>query len=257
MFLRTRARDCLYLNWAIPASSAPELPAPLRYEIHHCDDTDWIFVSALLFRFSGLHPRNLPLLRLSYPQMNLRLYVLDGDDVPSVLFLRIMVPFWVAPVSRFVGRQPASSGRFDYPSPSREPLNEAWHWQLSSKGSLDVIARPGVPAFGAGPDLGSWRRTVDYFRRRPKGYVQHDGQLREITRSHPQVEVVPLKVEVNSADLISATFDSQQEEHWQRPHSAWLCPEVPFVFELGKPMKLPLSSPSMAVAESSLPRSLC
>ena len=41
MRLRTRIRDCLYLNWAIPASWLPPPPSPLRYEIHRDGEIDY------------------------------------------------------------------------------------------------------------------------------------------------------------------------------------------------------------------------
>ena len=33
MFLSTEAKDCLYVNWAVPLAQAPPLPEPLRYEV--------------------------------------------------------------------------------------------------------------------------------------------------------------------------------------------------------------------------------
>jgi hypothetical protein len=81
MLLRTLIRDCLYLNWALPVSSLPELPEPLRYESHPFQEEPHAFASALLFRNERLHLAAMPFLRLTYPQFNLRLYVLDGEGV--------------------------------------------------------------------------------------------------------------------------------------------------------------------------------
>ena len=241
MNLRTKARDCLYVNWAIPLEHAPELPSPLRYEAHRVAGEDQTFVSALLFRSSGLHPRALPFLRISYPQMTLRLYVLDGDDIPSVLFLRLLVPLWVAPVSRYLGRQPAAAGWFAYPSPSADPGAGAWAWSLRREHSLALMARLSSPKLGPGPSVGDWRHTVDYIRRRRRGYISWDGKLRSITRSHPTVEVWPLEVEVEEPGLLEETFSSVGAEHWRDPHSAWLCPEIPISFEVGKAILTPLA----------------
>lgn len=240
MYLRTQARDCLYLNWAIPVEMAPDLPVGLRYELHTWKDRDWVFVSALLFRSSGLHPSFAPFLRISYPQMSLRLYVLDGEDVPSVLFVRTLVPFWVAPVSHFLGRQPANAGWFSYPSPSSDPGEGSWIWSLHGERSLEVAARLSSPCIGPGPHLGNWDRTVEHIRRRLRGYVSWQGRLRSITRSHPTVEVWPLEAQVEVPELLAETFPEVDEEHWIAPHSAWLCPEIPISFELGKPMLPPL-----------------
>lgn len=251
MQLRTEARDCLYLNWAVPQAALPPPPPPLRYELHRCQDEDHVFLSALLFRLTGLRPTapplsTLPLPSLSYPQMSLRLYVLDDDSVPSVLFRRLMVPLWVVPVSRLLGRQPAQAGVFSFPRPSDEPDAGEWSWSLRSAGGLEVEAGLSSPHLGAGPRLGDWRRTIDYFRRRPRGYVSWDGKLRAITRSHPSVEVWPVEAAIGRHDLLSRAFPQVDDARWSRLHSAWLCPEIPFSFEVGHAELLPM--PRRAVA---------
>ena len=95
--LQTTVRDCLYLNWALPAESLPEPPAPLRYQLHLWQGRYWVFASALLFHQDALHLTALPRLRFGYPQLNVRLYMLDEDGVPSVLFRRMLMPAWVVP----------------------------------------------------------------------------------------------------------------------------------------------------------------
>lgn len=255
MRLQTKARDCLYLNWALPRELLPPPPPPLRYEVHRWNDADFVFASALLFRFDGLHPPALPFLRVSYPQMNLRLYVEDDDSLPAVLFVRMMVPFWVVPLSRILGRQPAQAGRFDYPpltsglgdpddfAGEEPPAVDDLRWSLRGGpwrgGRLEVRGRLASPRLGEGPDLGGWRRTVDYVRRRPVGYVSWDGRLRSLRKSHPSVPVWPLDVEVGACDLLEGTFRGVGTDTWCAPHSAWLCPEIPFHFEIGRPELLP------------------
>ncbi len=241
MQLRTLATDCLYLNWALPLDSAPTLPRPLRYELHRFKESDWVFASALLFRHSGLQLKTMPFPRVSYPQMNLRLYVLDGAGMPAVLFLCMLVPPWVVPVSRFVGRQPAAAAGFSYPAPSRQPHQESWSWSIWRGRRLEVAARLASPQVGDGPPLGSWERTVDYFRNRRLGYVEWDGRLRAIKTAHPAAEVWPLAVEIGEVDLVGHCLADVEAGVLKSPHSAWLCPEIPFIFELGKSMVLPLA----------------
>lgn len=253
MQLRTTAQDCLYLNWAVPADAAPRLPLPLRYELHREGDADWVFVSALLFRFAGLRPEGLPFPSLSYPQAHLRLYVLDGEGVPSVIFLRMMVPFWVVPVSRLLARQPATVGWFSYPRPSADGGEAggegSWTWSLRRRAVLEVSARPASPGIGPGPSLGDWQRTVEYIRRRPKGYVLWEGRLRSLRRTYATRAVVwPLHAEVEVSELLESIFPEVDADHWATPHSAWLCPEIPLSFEVGKPIRLPLPHPAPRVA---------
>lgn len=258
MQLLTEALDCLYLNWALPRSSVPALPEPLRYEVHEWRDREWVFASALLFRHSGLRLRRLPLLRLSYPQMNLRLYVFDGDGVPSVLFRCMLVPLWIVPLARYLGRQPASAARFDYPplSPrsgvpeSGPPEGDSWSWTIRWRRTLKVAGRLASPKVGPGPSLGSWEQTVAYFRDRRQGYVVWEKRLRKLNLSRPPVEVWPLEVEVGVGDLVAeALTNGLEADHLRTPHSSWLCPEIPFVFELGKPIQLRLAQRGVAAAE--------
>ncbi|MEM7350004.1 MAG: DUF2071 domain-containing protein [Acidobacteriota bacterium] len=234
MYLRTRALDCLYVNWALPREVAPALPPPLRYEVHQSGGVDYVFASTLLFHLSGLRLETLPFLRLSYPQMNCRVYVLDGDGVPSVLFRRILVPAWVVTASRWLSRQPTAAARFAYPRPSKGPRSDAWSWSVHNHQSLELAGKLASPRFGPGPNLGAWEITLDYFRQRPRGYVLWKEQLRPIATSKVSVEVWPLQVEVGSAGLVAECFPDATGDVWGVPHSAWLCPEIPFIFELGE-----------------------
>ncbi|MDA8017995.1 MAG: DUF2071 domain-containing protein [Thermoanaerobaculia bacterium] len=266
MRLGTRARDCLYVNWAVPRSAAPEPPQPLQYEVHEHDGEEIVFASALLFRFQGLHHRALPFFRISYPQLILRLYVTDADGMPAVLFVRVVVPYWVVPVSRLFGRQPALGGFFSYPEPSDDATSfvdgqdgmarafsgngdgskigtlgadEEWVWTLRRGGRLEVRGELSSPALGTGPALGGWNRVVDYVRRRPVGYVHWDGRLRSLRKSHgTTVPVWPLTVELGATDVLCAAFPRVDPSIWESPHSAWLCPEIPFTFEIGRPKLL-------------------
>ena len=240
MQLSTLARDCLYVNWAVPLESA-----------HDWDGGQWIFASALLFRLSGLHLESLPFARVSYPQMNLRLYVLDEEGQPSVLFLRMLVPFWIAPMSRLLGRQPATAASLSYPSPSQSPDDGSWTWTIGRRPELEIHGRLASPGLSAtrGPRLGSWEQTVEFFRHRRRGYAMWDNRLRSVRTSHPAVPVWPLEVEVSESRLVAACMPEVETDVWLSPHSTWLCPEVPFYFELGKPIEMPLASGGMPAAE--------
>lgn len=255
MQLSTTARNCLYLNWALPREMAPKLPEPLRYELHSKGGDDFVFASALLFQLEGLRLRTLPFLRFSYPQMNLRLYVLDGDGMPSVLFLRTLVPFWVAPVSYLLGRQPAHSARFDFPKSREGDLPTSWHWQVQCGGRLDLDAVLSEPCFGPGPSLGSWETTVAHFRRRPRGYALWEKRLRSVQTSYPRVEVCPVAVDLLEVGLLAESLDSVAPGVWHTLHSSWLCPEIPFVFELGRPISLPQTGHRIPATEGFYQRS--
>ncbi|HYH45594.1 MAG TPA: DUF2071 domain-containing protein, partial [Thermoanaerobaculia bacterium] len=226
------------------------------------------FVSALLFQQSGLHLSNLPLLRLSHPQCNLRLAVLDGEGVPSVLFRQMLLPVWMAPGVRLVTRQPAASAQLDFPRPSRDPGDGEWHWRVVSRrrgAALEVTARLASPAAtgglggltGVGPRIGSWEETVEYFLERPRGYGEEDGTLHRIEASHParqEVAIWPLSAEVTETELLPLLVPLQGDNGWSNGwpplHSCWLCPEIPFVFEMAAEPR-PVAPPAVPQAAAS------
>ncbi len=231
MVLHTVVRDCLYLNWALRRAALPSPPAPLRYELHRHAGEEWVFVSALLFRQERLHSAALPGLRLSYPQCNVRCYVLDEDGVPAVWFRRLWVPPWVSPGARLVTRMPCRAAALRFPRPSRELGAESWRWSVQSgERRLEVEARQGPPAPGAGPDLGAWERTTDYFRRRERGYVGNGGGLRRIDATHTAAALWPMHADLLDGSLLLDLLATAQPG-WPRLHSAWLCPELPLRFE--------------------------
>ena len=246
MILHTVIRDCLYLNWAVPEAALPELPAPLRYELHGEPGSQEAFLSAVLFRQEELHHELAPFLRLAYPQCNVRLYVRDADDVASVYFLRMLVPSWVVAGARLVGHQPASAGALDYPPPGLGADLTCWRWTAVAGSRLVIDAEPGAGIPGPGPDLGSWQKSVAHFRERPRGYGLLGGRLRRVEAFHPTVEHAPVRVAVIETGLLAESLPAADPALWRRPHSAFLCPRVPFAFDLGTAVRevLPVHLPA-------------
>lgn len=252
MQLQTLARDSLSLNWALPLPSAPPLPEPLRYEVHRWQDEDYVFASALLFSLSGLHHRALPFLRLAYPQVSLRLYVIDHDERPAVLLHRLLVPGWTVPGAKCLARQPAEGARLSFPPPSDSPV-ESWHWSVwspSRRRGLEVDAELSSPQVSERVGLGSWNETLAYFRYRRRVYALWRSRLRALRTSYSAAEALPVKVAIGDAGLVAACLKGCDEEALRQPHSAWLCPQIPFSFELGKALALPLSGQRWPAPES-------
>ena len=230
--VRTIVRDCLYLNWAFPEEALPSLPEPLRYETHVDDGVRVVFGSALLFRHERLHVAGLPFLRLSYPQLNFRFYVTDHEEVPSIFLHRLLVPHWVVPSSRWLAGQPSVGGRFSFPVPSLEDDTGSWQWEVHRDASLKLTACQGSPQVGAGPSLGSWERMTSYFSQRRRAYLVSAGGLRSVETSQRSVPIWPLSIEIQDRQLLDFCLPLPEDTVWPELHSAWLCPEIPFVFEL-------------------------
>jgi hypothetical protein len=112
---------------------------------------------------------------------------------------------------------------------------------------------------GHGPRLGSWEQTVEYFQERPRGYLADGGELHKIESAHPAAAVWPLQAEVASGTLLTALLPLGGGVSWPALHSAFLCPEIPFAFELGTVAKpqvapgVPQAAASRSAARGRLP----
>lgn len=230
MIASTELRDCLYLNWALRRETAPPLPPPLRYEIHDGDDGAYFFASAVLFRHAGARLTGFPLVRVSHPQMNLRFYVIDQDEMPAVFFRAFFVPAWILPVSRALTGATSHWAWLRYPRLDSDPESASWSWKVRRGERLEVRAKRGSGGCGGGVALGSWAETVAYFRQRPRGYLVGDLGLKRIDTSHPAAEVWPLAAEIGESGLIERYLPSSGGS-WRAPHSSFLCPRIQMVFD--------------------------
>jgi hypothetical protein len=243
MKLRTLVTDALYLNWALPADGVPPPPQPLHYQVHDGQGRRWVWASLLLFRHRSVRGRYLPFPRLSYPQANLRLYAVDGDGVPCVLFREMLMPRWVRPAVLLTAGHPVSTARFAFPRPSRDPDAAEWRWVVEQRGRLEVTARRSAPVAPSGvPSLGGWNETLRFFRERPRGYIEAGERLRRIETEHPRVAVWPLAAKLGETSLLSRLLPLTGGDGWPPLHSAWLCPEIPFVFAMNLVPKVALDA---------------
>lgn len=233
MMIKTTVRDCLHLNWALPAEAVPEPPPPLRHQLHSWQGQDYVLVSTVLFYQDAIRLTALPFFRLCYPQLDLRLAVLDDEGVPSVFYPRMLTPAWVVPGARLMTHQPVSKARLEFPRPSRNGGGGPWEWRVERDGTFKVKAWPDSPAVGEGPRLGSWEQVVRYFLERPRGYAEDSGVLHRIDFRNPEVAVWPVKAEVAGDEVLARLFHLAADAGWPGLHSAWLAPEIHFAFELG------------------------
>ncbi|MEM6453464.1 MAG: DUF2071 domain-containing protein [Acidobacteriota bacterium] len=252
MRLATVARDCLYVHWLLPRALAPSLPAPLRYEVHAHGGAPYVFASAQWFQVDSLHASTMPLLRASYPQLNLRLYAFDDDGVPSVYFPRLLVPLWITPAARLLARQPLEAAHFRVPAPtpSVDPALDGAssmaprRWLVRRAETLSLIAAPAVR--GNFDRAVPWVDPTRHLRRRIRGYVPWGASgVRAIRTWHPSAASAPaqpMDVEMTCVDLLASTF-GVDDSLWLHPHGACLCAEIPVAFDL---MRLPRVAPAPA-----------
>ena len=90
---------------------------------------------------------------------------------------------------------------------------------------------------------------IAYFSQRDRGYSLTKSGLALIEARHRISTVWPLRVEVARADLISRNLGLPDGQGLPALHSAWLCPEIPFSFELNsEPGKSKLAPARTSVA---------
>ena len=225
MNLRSVLEDCLYVNWALPRAVLPEPPPTLRYDLRDWQGGESVFASALFFRQRGFRLSYLPLIRLSYLQVQFQLCTLDGDGTPSVLIRSVLLPAWVAPGARWLAGQPARAARLRFEGAGSEALAQA-RWSVTRPAALRVTTAPASPRVGEGPVLGGWERTVSYFTQRPVAYSSGAGGVKRIELTNDPVSVVPVEVEIEDRGLLAACLGSEAAAALPAPHSAWVCPPM-------------------------------
>lgn len=231
MLLTTVLEDALYLSWAVPFETIPPPPAPLRLERFPQSGEDLALVTLVLFRQRGIHAEALGWPRLSYPQANLRVAVVDPDRVAAVLLLRELVPAWVVPIARAAGGQPASAALLDYPPPAAAALLEPRRWAFAAGTRFEATARVGAPApaGGFGADFAA---VVARVRERPRAYLPSGAALRRVERQHERAEAVPAVAEVGRADWLEARLPAVAAAIWRFPVNAFLVPASRLRFEI-------------------------
>ncbi len=239
MLFTTVLEDALYLTWAVPFEALPPPPAPLRLERLTHTGSDSALVTLVLFRQSGIRAEALAWPRLSYPQVNLRVAVLDAEGVAAVLLLRELVPAWVVPIARAAGGQPASAALLDFPAPAPAALLEPRRWAFSAGTRFEVTARAGAPPGGATLG-GDFAAAVNRVRDRPRAYLPAGGGLRRVERVHARAEAVPAAVELGRVDWLEARLPSVDPELWRAPAIAFLVPTARLRFALEEPHARPV-----------------
>ncbi|MDY7094899.1 MAG: DUF2071 domain-containing protein [Acidobacteriota bacterium] len=237
MILRTIVRDCLLLNWAVPTEALPPLPLPLRYEIHAIDGESRVLVTALFLFHEGVRLAAVPMVRFSYPQFSFALSVLDGDGVPSMLLRRVLVPTWVFPAAKLLGREPVATARLAFDRPSADLGAESWSWTVEDGARLRVEACQGPPAEAS--RNGDFFQQVEYFRRRRRSYFRTGKGFRRVATEIPEVDPWPMSARVAEGALLEACLPLGGSP-WPQVESAFLFPDLPLRYDLSLKPRLRL-----------------
>lgn len=225
MIFNTVIEDCLWLNWALAERALPPPPPPLVYDVYRNEAGGFVFASALLFRQHGLGARaNLP--GVSHPQCQIHVCTLDADGLESAWVFRMLLPNWLATSARWVAGRPARGARLDYPELG-EPgaRGERWTWSVRRTDRLIVEARLSSPPPGEGPSLGSFQRTVAYFRRQRAEYVMVRGRWQKVQVERESAEAMPVAATVVDSSLVAEHLPGGHSE-LPALHSSWLLPKV-------------------------------
>lgn len=240
MIFRAEIRDCLFLNWALPLSAAPEPPEALRYDIREGTAGPFVFASTLLCRQGRIEVESLPVPWIDAPVAQIHFCTLDEDGVPSVLIRAVMVPRWLAAGAHWVVRQPAKAARMTFPH--RVEGSTEWRWEVERGGRLVVNGSLEAPHPGSGPQIGSWEETVAYFRRRAVGYFESFGTLRRLELRRSRSEVTPVRAEIVEDGLVFRCLGGEASKTPASLHSAWLSSAMSVAYESSPAKRAPVGS---------------
>lgn len=224
MGLVTELVDSIYVNWAVDPERLPTPPSPLELDSAQIEGELHAFVTLVLFAQRDLHFGRLRWPALSFPQCNLRLPVRDRDRIPAHWLLHQLVPAWVVPLGRWIGRQPVSGAILRRDEGEDAAGRTEWRWEIAAGERLALRARPAAPSAPSG--LGDWRRTVAFFRERPRAFVLSGGGMQRLDAAIGRAEAVPLDVDFESIDWLRARLPEVDFDAWSRPHSAFLVPST-------------------------------
>ena len=166
MQLRTLGRDCLILNWVVPIAGLPPAPAGLEYAVASSAGADRVLASLALFRQRILQLPGVSIPKVSFPQLTVRVCVLDAEGVASFFVPALKVPAWVLPTMKLVAPRSARMATFDVPPSGSMPGDEPLRWRVRGRGALEVAVCAGARWDPVEPDLGGFEGVVRYVQRR-------------------------------------------------------------------------------------------
>jgi len=213
-------RDMLFINWAVDPAAARRFVDP-RLELDTVIDSrgkSMALASAVCFRVETVRSSVMPLPRLSFEQVNYRIYV-KAEDVPSVVFLDMKVNSrMVTTLTSFLG-VPVSYEDIEIKAEPAGP--ESLRYIFESTGlHADVTVGGEAPA--SDPAI-----EPPFITQRLVGYAGAGDSVYRIDVEHPRLDGRPAGVAgVEAATLVGLGLFTLEES--RRPHSAMYVQEASF-----------------------------
>jgi len=205
-------RDMLFINWAVDPDNARRF-VDSRLELDTVTDSrgkSMAFASAVCFRVDEVRSSVLPLPRLSFEQVNYRVYV-KAEDVPSVVFLDMKVNSrLVTTLTSFLG-VPVSYADINITSKPAGP--ESLRYVFESSG-LNAEVAIGGEALIPDPPI-----EPLFITHRLVGYARAGESTYKLDVQHPLLDAIPARVDgIEASTLVELGLLTAEES--RRPHSA-------------------------------------
>ena len=213
-------RDMLFINWAVDTDAARRF-VDSRLELDTVIDSGgkrMAFASAVCFRVDEVRSSVVPLPRLSFEQVNYRIYV-KAEDVPSVVFLDMKVNSrMVTTLTSFLGVPVSYADINISPKPAGA---ESLRYVFESSGlNADVVV--GGEAFVPDPAI-----EPLFITHRLVGYARAGESTYKLDVQHPLLDAIPARVDgIEASTLVELGLLTAEES--RRPHSAMYVREALF-----------------------------
>lgn len=208
-------RDMLFINWAVHPEALREMVPP-QLELDTKSDSAGnpvAFVSAVCFRVEEVRSNVLPLPRVSFNQVNYRVYV-RGGAIPSVCFLDMRLNSrMVSTLTGFL-RVPVVYEEIDIIA-ATEPGSTVLRYKFDSSGlRAEVTVDEHSEATIADPALPS-----EFFTQRLTGYAGGGANVFKLEVDHPMLIAETARIESVEAPRLEelGVLTRDQSAH---PHSA-------------------------------------
>jgi uncharacterized protein YqjF (DUF2071 family) len=213
-------RDMLFINWAVDPDAAKRFVDP-RLKLDTVIDSrgkSTALASAVCFRVDEVRSSVLPLPRLSFEQVNYRIYV-KAEDVPSVVFLDMKVNSRMVTTLTSFLRVPVSYEDIEIKAEPAGP--ESLRYVFESTGlHADVTVGGEAPV----PDPAI---EPPFITQRLTGYAGAGDSVYRIDVQHPLLDARPASVAgVEASTLVGLGLFTLEES--RRPHSAMYVREALF-----------------------------